>query len=212
MLSLIEIAHSFSGEQPISYKNLELNKGENVLISGNSGSGKTTLLYISAGLLKPSSGIVLFNNENIYNKGANKIDTIRGKYFGIIFQKAHLIKNLNLMDNLLAAMYFADIKISKEKALTTLKRLNLTNEAEKMPHMLSQGQAQRAAVAKAIVKSPEIIFADEPTSNLDDENAEAVLNILLETASDINASLIISSHDNRIKPHFNNVYLIDSSK
>jgi putative ABC transport system ATP-binding protein len=208
MLALQGISHSFSPGSAISFKDIEINAGEKILISGNSGSGKTTLLHIAAGLLKPDNGAVIFKGENLYQLKPSEIDLIRGKNFGIIFQKAHLIKNLSVKENLLASMYFAGLKTSKTAALDILKQLNLIEEADKKPYMLSQGQAQRAAVARAVINSPAIIFADEPTSSLDDKNAVAVMEILLECSFRLNAALMISSHDGRLKPYFDNIYFL----
>ncbi|MBA3901062.1 MAG: ATP-binding cassette domain-containing protein, partial [Bacteroidetes bacterium] len=148
----------------------------------------------------------------LYSLHPSKIDKIRGQHFGIIFQKTHLIKNLSVLENILAAMYFAGLKTNKQKALDTLEQLNLSPEANKMPHMLSQGQAQRAAVARALINAPSIIFADEPTSSLDDKNADAVINKLIEHSSILNAALVVSSHDGRLKTHFKNIYKLDPAK
>jgi ABC-type lipoprotein export system ATPase subunit len=202
---LSDIKHSFNGSKTIVFPALSLREGERLLITGNSGSGKTTLLHIAAGLLKPTQGSVRFQNEDLYALKEEKIDRIRGKNFGIIFQKNHLLKNLNVSENLLAAMYFAGNKPDKNKALELLKSLGLEEEAEKMPYMLSEGQAQRASVARAVINDPKIIFADEPTSGLDDKNADAVANLLLASTQRLNAALLVSSHDLRLKKHFTNI-------
>lgn len=208
MLEISAISHTYPGSKPLSFPNLMVKEGEKVLISGESGSGKTSLLHIAAGLLKPTRGIVVYKNLDLYRLKPSERDQTRGRDFGIIFQKAHLVKNLTVIENLLAAMYFAGYKPENQKALSVLEKLNLSQEKNKYPHMLSQGQAQRAAVAKAVINKPNIIFADEPTSSLDDKNTAAVVKILEKSANELNAALIVSSHDNRLKPFFENVCLL----
>jgi ABC-type lipoprotein export system ATPase subunit len=210
LLELEGIRHSYQKGTYLNFPALKVEKGSHVLLSGSSGSGKTTLLHIACGILKPSQGQVTFNGIDIYSLAAADMDKLRGQHFGITFQKAHLIKTLTVLENLLAAMYFAGNKPDKQKAIGILERLNLKNEMHKMPYALSQGQAQRAAVAKAVSNSPSIIFADEPSSSLDDENADAVIRILMEASENLNAALVVSSHDSRLKKHFRKIYNLET--
>jgi putative ABC transport system ATP-binding protein len=212
LIRLQNITHRYSSELTIAFPDINISGGEKLLISGNSGSGKTTLMHIAAGILKPTEGEVVFNDISLYKLSSGKIDDFRGKNIGIVFQKAHLVKNLTVLENILAAMYFSGNKISKEKALEILSELNILDQKDKLPYSLSQGQSQRAAIAKALVNNPQVIFADEPTSGLDDFNTEAVINLLLTVAKNNNSTLIVSSHDARLKNIFNQVVTLKTLK
>jgi putative ABC transport system ATP-binding protein len=204
-LQLKSLHHQFQ-ELMISFPDWTVMQGEHWLLSGKSGSGKTTLLHILSGLKKPTAGELIINNSDICRMSSSEIDKFRREQVGIIFQKAHLISSLTVLENLLAAQYFSERKSDKTDALNILKSLGLFEKANSKSYTLSQGEAQRAVIARALITRPKLILADEPTSSLDDTNTEKVIALLKNLADDAKATLIVSSHDSRLKTHFTNNY------
>src|SRR5690606_25324840 len=180
-------------------KDLEVTSGQHTLILGDSGSGKTTLLHILSGLLKPETGSVRIDGQSIYDFPARKLDEFRGQRIGLIFQEAHLVKSLTIQENLQIAQGFAGAKVDHNRIHEVLTLLNLEHKANSYPGKLSRGQMQRAAIARAVINRPAILVADEPTASLDDRNTERVLHLLLNQAEQQDATLIIATHDKRVK-------------
>jgi ABC-type lipoprotein export system ATPase subunit len=178
---------------------LRLAAGEQCLILGPSGCGKTTLLHLAAGLLRPSTGSVQVSGTDLASIGGTALDRFRGRHIGIVFQRLHLIPSLTVLQNLLAAQYCAGLAPDQSLARAALARLGIDNKTGAYPAQLSQGQAQRASIARAIVNRPQLILADEPTSSLDDGNAMLVLDLLIQQAQECNAVLLIATHDARTK-------------
>ena len=171
------------------------------MILGPSGSGKTTLINLMAGLLKPSSGEIIFENKNYSLLTEHEVDELRSKNFGVIFQKIHLIKHLNIEQNILLAK-------KKNHSLNTNKLINelaLSGKNKQMAQNLSVGESQRVAIARGIANKPKVIFADEPTSALDELNAKKVIELILRQSKKTNATLIVSTHDKRIKKYFSDI-------
>lgn len=195
-----------NSNQAITFRDIEINKGEHCLLLGDSGTGKTTLLHLLSGLSKPSSGKVWIDEQDIYNLGSTPLDTFRGQHIGFIFQEAHLIKNLTIEENIRLAQNLAKKNENIAEVIDVLSKLQLQEKANSYPDQLSRGQLQRAAIARAVINGPKLLVADEPTASLDDTNTQLVLDLLLDTASNYNATLLIATHDNRIKGHFNNTY------
>ncbi|MCI0920228.1 ABC transporter ATP-binding protein [Sphingobacterium rhinopitheci] len=191
---------------PIVFKDLQIAVGNHLLLLGNSGTGKTTLLNLLSGLSKPTQGKVWINNIDIYELQSSKLDTFRGQHIGFIFQEAHLIKNLTIEENIRLAQNLAKKKENKEAVLEVLEKVQLKDKANSYPDELSRGQLQRAAIARAVINGPMLLVADEPTAALDDTNTQLVLDLLLQTASTYGATLLIATHDKRIKDHFANTY------
>ncbi len=179
----------------------EIRKGQNVLIIGPSGSGKTSLLNIMAGLVRPSSGEVVFQNKKYSSLTDNQIDSLRANKFGFIFQKINLIKHLTVEQNILLAQRS---NLSKNMA-KILSMLNISDKIKEKAMNLSVGEAQRVAIARGLVNKPKIIFADEPTSSLDDKNTKDVIDLLLSLAKENNSSLVVCTHDKRIMNFFKNI-------
>ncbi|MEH6307748.1 ATP-binding cassette domain-containing protein [Olivibacter sp. CPCC 100613] len=192
----------------LSFPSFTLERGAHCLVLGDSGSGKTTLLHVLSGLLKPASGTVKLAGVDIYALSMKEIDRFRGEQVGLIFQQAHLIKSLTLLENLKMARWLLGREENAKDLMVLLERLNLTDQARNYPLELSQGQLQRAAIARALVNRPRLLVADEPTSALDDRNAEAVIALLSEQAALYGASLLIATHDKRIKDKFSNTYVL----
>ena len=180
------------------------------MILGPSGSGKTTLLSVLAGLLAPSEGHVLFEGQNFYTLPSRVRDHVRGKNFGFVFQTLHLLPSLTLRQNIALAADMADLQRDENRLEHLIKALGLQDKAHRKPEALSQGEQQRAAIARAVLNRPKIILADEPTSALDDANAEAVMTLLNKQAADTGAALLIATHDHRIVHHFKNVIRLEN--
>lgn len=195
-----------NSEQRILFADVEIKKGEHSLLLGDSGTGKTTLLHLLSGLSNPTTGKVWIDKRDIYSLGSTDLDKFRGQHIGFIFQEAHLIKNLTIEENIRLAQNLANKKVNKTAVLDVLHKLQLEHKANSYPDELSRGQLQRAAIARAVINGPDLLVADEPTASLDDTNTKLVLDLLLNTASNYNATLLIATHDNRIKGHFNNTY------
>ncbi|MRX48346.1 ABC transporter ATP-binding protein [Pedobacter puniceum] len=208
MITLSGITYSYPNIKSINFKDLTIKSDENWLVLGNSGSGKTTLLNILTGLLKPSSGTVIINQQDVYQLNGNDLDKWRAKNLGIVFQKSYLIPSLTVSENLLVAQKFAKLKEDKRRILEVLEQLQIIDKLNHYPKQLSVGQLQRVSIARAVLNKPKYIIADEPTSSLDDENAEAVLNLFIKQAAVNHAGLIIATHDKRVKDCFQNTYQI----
>lgn len=198
------LTFSYSSAQVFKFPDLRCEKGQHLMILGNSGKGKTTLLHLIAGLLPPNSGSIQIAGTETQALSIRELDLFRGKNIGLIFQKPHFLQSLNVMQNLSLAQSLAGMAPDKSKATQFLEHLGLADKTSRKPHRLSQGEQQRLAVARAVLNQPQIILADEPTSSLDDDNCQAVLQLLLEQAEAVDASLILVTHDQRLKESFPN--------
>ena len=173
-----------------------------MLILGKSVIDKTTLLHLLAGILSPDSGNIFINDINITSFSNKNLDAFRGKHIGIIFQNTIVISSLTVYENLQARLYFSRIPYQKEEIVNILEQLDLVSVKNQKPQTLSAGQLQRLGIALGVIHKPDIILADEPTSSLDDENCELVIDLLKSQAKKSGASLIIITHDQRIKNSF----------
>ncbi|MGC4234805.1 MAG: ATP-binding cassette domain-containing protein [Niabella sp.] len=201
MLQTNNIQFSYPAVQ-FRFPDIQCKAGDILLIAGPSGKGKTTLLHLLAGLLKPQSGNIYIDGTDITALHAGSLDKFRGQKTGIIFQQPHFVASLSVMDNLLLSPYLAGIKVNKNRAKELLVQLNITEQTNKKPSRLSQGQLQRVSIARALMNNPAVILADEPTSSLDDENCYKVATLLQEQAAITNAALVIVTHDQRLKQLF----------
>lgn len=177
-------------------------KADVLLVTGSSGKGKTTLLHLLGGLQQPSSGSISIDGTEITSLSTSKLDHFRGAHIGIIFQQPHFVASLNILQNLELSPSLANKKIDTHKAKQLLEQLSIADQAFKKPSKLSQGQLQRASIARALMNQPSLLLADEPTSSLDDSNCEVVAHLLAEQAAKNNAALIIVTHDQRLKQLF----------
>jgi putative ABC transport system ATP-binding protein len=202
MLSITQLKAGYNNTPVVDIPDVSLAAGEHCLILGKSGAGKTTLLYALAGLLTPLQGNIRILGTDITTLGGSAADNFRGRHTGIIYQTLHMVGALNVLQNLLLVPYAAGLPQKEDKALHLLTLLGLADIAHKYPRELSQGQQQRVAIARAAMNSPAVILGDEPTSALDDEACDTVMQLLLTTAKDSNASLIIATHDQRIRKYF----------
>ncbi|MFD2743595.1 MULTISPECIES: ABC transporter ATP-binding protein [Sphingobacterium] len=192
----------------LAFKDLQISKQQHTLLLGDSGTGKSTLLNLLGGLSHPNSGYVNIKNEDIYQLSESALDKFRSQNIGFIFQEAHLLKNLTLAENIQLAQSLAGYKVDHEKISALLAQLQLKEHSHKHPNQLSRGQLQRAAIARAIINRPAILLADEPTASLDDNNTQRVLTLLREMADTYGSTLIIATHDKRVKDEFTNTYFL----
>ncbi|RAJ37438.1 ABC transporter ATP-binding protein [Pedobacter cryoconitis] len=206
MVSIKSVAHSYSNAHRIGFKDWEINNGEQWLLLGESGSGKTTLLHILTGILKPAAGAVNMNGTSIYSLSSRELDQFRGRNIGIIFQRPHLIKSLTIAENLIMAQSFARLPQDLKRVNEVLTSLGIAAKKNSYPSELSQGQLQRVSIARAVINKPALLIADEPTSSLDDKNAQAALELLQQQSGLNQATLIVATHDKRVKDAFTNTY------
>lgn len=204
MLKTRSVSFAYNASQSFSFPDITVNDGEHTLILGNSGKGKTTYLHLLAGLLLPSSGDVIIRTTSLTSLKGQALDRFRGQHIGIIFQQSHFVKSLSVERNLLLAQYLASVPQDQERILHLLNRLGVGDKLKENTSRLSVGEQQRVAIARAMLNRPEIILADEPTSSLDDENTHQVIQLLKEQAEEVQASLIIVTHDQRLKDEFIN--------
>ena len=202
MLETKNLRFKYDNNLELNFPDIKTSK-ENLLILGRSGVGKTTFLHLLSGLLKPINGEIDLLGTKISNLKMSEMDRFRGKNIGIVFQKPHFINSLTVKENLQLAQYISK-KSDKSRIQSLLESLGIEDKANKKTQNLSQGEKQRVSIALAIVNSPKLILADEPTSSLDDLNCDKVINILKNQASKYKAKLIIITHDYRLKKHFKN--------
>lgn len=205
MLNVSQVSLGYNGKPVLHFAGMQLLQGEHCLLNGPSGSGKTTLLYAIAGLVRTLEGTITLAGTNISAISEAARDHLRGRQIGMIFQTLHLVRSLNVLDNLLLASYVAGMSRGKERSLELLDRLGIADKAAALPEELSQGQAQRVAIARAVLHRPALILADEPTSSLDDAVCADVVELIRQTARESGATLLISTHDSRVKNHFDRV-------
>ncbi len=202
MLQTEDLRFSYTGATTLSFPNIDCQKGEHWLLLGQSGSGKTTLLHLLGGLLSPTAGSVKVGDTALEKLSTAQLDKFRGKHIGIIFQKAHFVRALTVAENLKLAQQLGGSPVDTDRIKELLNRLNVGHKLNAKTTDLSQGEQQRVAIARALVNQPTIILADEPTSALDDTNCEEVIRLLEEQAAAVGATLLVVTHDGRLKERF----------
>lgn len=205
MLKVSKLTLGFNKKPILNIDSFSVKKNETLLITGVSGSGKTTLLYAICGINKPIKGDVEIDGTNVFALNNKSIDEFRGKNIGIIFQTLHLLNYLTVFENVQLANYFAGVNAQDAKIDSILRILGILELKNKKIHYLSQGQKQRVAIARAVINNPKVIVADEPTSSLDDTSCDKTIDLLKAVASDIGSSLVIATHDSRLKTKFKNI-------
>lgn len=208
MFTLRDLRHAYEGREVLRVEDWRAAQGEHWLVLGPSGSGKTTVLHVLAAILRPTGGSITVAGQNLAALSPAGLDRFRGRHIGIVMQRLHLIGSLAVMDNLLLAQYLAGVPQDRARALEVLASLDLADKAGAFPHELSFGQAQRVAVARAVVNRPQLLLADEPTSNLDDARCAQALELLQAQASSCGATLVIATHDQRVKARVANQYVL----
>lgn len=200
--------------QALSDVSLYVRKGEVVLVMGPSGSGKTTLLLVMGGLLKPTKGSVKINNMEITKLSEKELPQIRRENFGFVFQNPNLLSSLTALENVEVTLNLAEVKGEKAKsrAKMLLEKLGLVDRLSHRPDELSGGEQQRVAIARALANDPAIILADEPTANLDSKIGREVTELLCRVACEQDKSVIIVSHDERIKYIANRILYLEDGR
>jgi len=200
--SLKGVRRSYGGREVLAIEAFEAAAGEHWLVLGASGSGKTTLLNLLAGLLAPTAGEITVGGQRLDALRGAALDQWRGRTVGIVPQKLHLIPSLTVLQNLLLSPFLSGLSVEEKRARELLENLSLREKANSKPSELSHGQAQRVAVARAVMNRPKLLLADEPTSNLDDENCFLVLELLQQQSRNVGATLIVATHDQRARARF----------
>ena len=194
--------------------NFKINESQKIAISGRSGAGKSTLLHILAGLDKPTAGVVEFNEYNFSNIPMNKLSEIRLKNFGFVYQFHHLLDDLTIAENISipAELNNNFTKNKKDQIVSLMKNLDIYDRKDHLPWKLSGGEKQRVAIARALTNQPKFLFLDEPTGNLDEENASVIQDILINISNDFGVALITATHDNKFIKAFDSIYDLSDSK
>ena len=194
--------------------NLKINESQKIAISGKSGAGKSTLLHIMAGLDKPTKGTVEFNDYDFSKISLNKLSEIRLKNFGFVYQFHHLLDDLTIAENISipAKLNNNFNKTKKDQIISLMKDLNIYDRKDHLPWKLSGGEKQRAAIARALTNEPKFLFLDEPTGNLDEENANVIQDILINISKTYGVALITATHDNKFINAFDTIYDLSDTK
>jgi len=209
MLQTQNVRFRYDEQHTFELPDLMLSPGDELLVIGPSGSGKTTFLNILAGLLKPQAGKVVVADTAMYDLSSAALDKFRGRHIGMVFQKPHILGPLTVRENLELAAYLGGGKGFELERV--LEELNISSKADSKIQHLSEGEAQRVSIARALVNHPQVILADEPTASLDDVNAERVIGLLKAQSKKLNAVLVVVTHDQRVKQHISQHITIEKT-
>ena len=205
VVDIRDLKAGYGTKTVVSLASLQIEKGEHTLLLGPSGCGKTTLLNVLSGIGSPLAGQVVINGTALETLSVGDRDRFRGKHIGLVMQRLHLISALTVSKNLRLAQKLADIELNDSIISAALEKLGVADKLERYPRELSQGEAQRVAIARAVINRPALILADEPTSALDDANCLAAIDLLFDQTAAYGATLIVATHDQRIRAHFKRV-------
>ena len=205
MITVTNLSYQYPSGKSIQFPDFSIATGKSSLLLGKSGSGKTTLLHLLGGLLLTQQGKIEIHGKNIAELSEVEMDRYRGQHFGFVFQQHHLIKSLTVHENLLLAPYLSGLKQSEERVDEVLQQLQVADKKQSRISELSQGQAQRVAIARAVLNKPSVLLADEPTSALDDESCERVANLLIQSATAYQSTLVVATHDQRLKSKLSDI-------
>ena len=211
----ISKSFNINNESLLVLKNINLSIPENlnIAISGKSGAGKSTLIHIMAGLDTPSSGSIEYNKKNLSDMKNEEISKIRLLNFGFVYQFHHLLEDLTIEENIQMPLMLNNNlnKSTRVKTTEIMKYLDIYDRKDHLPWKLSGGEKQRAAIARALINNPKFLFLDEPTGNLDHENAKHIHDLLIEMSNSQGIALITATHDNEFIKLFENVYNLENS-
>lgn len=200
MLQISNLTYRYPGTPTVqlSIATLSLDAGEHAIVIGPSGCGKSTLLHLVAAILTPQQGNLRIAGADLKLFSPRMADAWRGKTIGFLPQKLALVPSLSVQENLLLSAYANGQRADIARADALLAALGLADKANAKPYQLSQGQQQRVAIARAVFNRPQLLLADEPTANLDDDACSAAIDLLVAQALNANASLVIATHDARV--------------
>ena len=191
---------------------LSIATGEFVVITGSSGSGKTTLLTLLSGLDQPSSGQVAIQGQEIVGATEDELAPIRNRMIGFVFQSFHLVPSMTAKENIMFPAEIMGKKDAEQTARRLLKRVGLADRADNMPSQLSGGEKQRVSLCRAMVNHPKLLFADEPTGNLDSENGRVVLSQLIDLKTEQGATLVLVTHNPDIAKAADRVLILEDGR
>lgn len=186
------------GDRTIAAPDIALDAGAVCIVTGASGSGKSSLIGVLAGLLAPSRGVVRIEGTDLWAQTRPARDRLRARRIGVVFQSLHLVPVISVLENLLLANRLAGLAPDRARSQDLLDRLGVGDLGRRLPAALSQGQRQRAAIARAVMNRPALLLADEPTSALDDAATEATADLLRDVAAQTGAALLVATHDARL--------------
>ncbi|AYQ34312.1 MULTISPECIES: ABC transporter ATP-binding protein [Runella] len=199
MISCQNLTFSYSPQKRFTFPDITCADREALLILGQSGRGKTTLLHLMALLLRPEGGSVMIGDKDITPLSVAEAAAVRASQIGIVYQKPHFVSSLSVLENVLLPNYLAQKFQDKNRARALAEELGFAEHLSKKTHQLSQGEQQRVSIARALMNNPAVILADEPTSSLDDDNCDKVITLLKNQSEQIGASLVVVTHDQRLK-------------
>jgi putative ABC transport system ATP-binding protein len=208
MFELEDVEHWYGATRVLAVASWRAAAGEEWLLAGPSGSGKSTLLHVLAGLTTPTRGRVIVAGTDLGALAPARRDRWRGRAIGIVPQRLHLVGALCVADNLRLAQTLAGLPADQGRVRAMLEAVHVADLAHRYPRELSQGQAQRVAIARAVINRPALVLADEPTANLDDAHAAAALELLRTQALEAGATLVVASHDARVRLSLPHVYTL----
>ncbi len=208
VLKTSNLSYQYPKGPTLSFQDLLLADQQHTLVLGDSGSGKSTLLNLIAGFSSPTTGEVIINGQNLYQLSGSDLDKFRAQNLGFIFQEAHLLKNLSVTENIKLAQSLAGLAVDEQAIKSLLEKLQLGGFGNRRPNELSRGQVQRVAIARALINKPSLLIADEPTAALDDKNTFLVVELIKGLAKEQGSTLLISTHDKRLKDEFTNNYIL----
>lgn len=198
MIDVSQLSYRYKAISVLEVDRFRLSAGEHAIILGPSGCGKSTLLHLLAGILTPQAGQLQVDGVRVKDLTQRDRDAWRGKTIGFLPQRLALVPSLTVAENLLLSDYANGKAADHARANTLLQELGLSDKAASHPYQLSGGQRQRVAIARAVFNRPKLLLADEPTANLDDDACAAVIALLVTQAMEVNASLIVATHDARV--------------
>lgn len=192
---------------------ISVSPGDLIAISGSSGAGKSTLLHLLASLDKPCSGSIVFNKKETTTLSNKELSNLRLKNYGFVYQFHHLLEDLTVLENILlpGQILNSDKSLLNKRANSLIDRIGLSKRKDHLPWKLSGGEKQRVAIARALINSPNIIFLDEPTGNLDIDNAKVIQDLLIEISKEHGIALVTATHDNNFIKSFNRIYKLDNT-
>ena len=192
---------------------ISVSPGDLIAISGSSGAGKSTLLHLLASLDKPCSGSIVFNKKETTTLSNKELSKLRLKNYGFVYQFHHLLEDLTVLENILlpGQILNSDKSLLNKRANSLIDRIGLSKRKDHLPWKLSGGEKQRVAIARALINSPNIIFLDEPTGNLDIDNAKVIQDLLIEISKEHGIALVTATHDNNFIKSFNRIYKLDNT-
>ncbi|MED4406613.1 ABC transporter ATP-binding protein [Heyndrickxia coagulans] len=201
-----------SNNMELKETSLSIEKGKIYVIEGKSGAGKSTLLNILGGMEKPTSGKVYYKGKSFYDLKDSDQAAIRGEKYGFVFQSFQLIPELTVKENIELPLIFTNRQEKMDKIAELARHLGIENQLHKLPDFLSGGEQQRVAIARALITEPEIIFADEPTGNLDSATTKKIIHLFTRLCNEKNITLVVVTHEKNLFEFPDNLFLVKNGR